>query len=74
MADPEAGSSRTAAGSTNGVTLLTHEGGDLVGSRGALLDSAAGEQAARMTAMDNATRNAGEMIDDLSLLRLKLLI
>ncbi len=33
----------------------------------ALLDSAAGEQAARMTAMDNATRNAGEMIDDLSL-------
>lgn len=33
-----------------------------------LLDSAAGEQAARMTAMDNATRNAGEMIDDLTLL------
>lgn len=33
----------------------------------ALLDSAAGEQAARMTAMDNATRNAGEMIDNLSL-------
>lgn len=33
----------------------------------ALLDSAAGEQAARMTAMDNATRNAGEMIDDLTL-------
>lgn len=33
----------------------------------ALLDSSAGEQAARMTAMDNATRNAGEMIDDLSL-------
>ena len=33
----------------------------------ALLDSAAGEQAARMTAMDAATRNAGEMIDDLSL-------
>ena len=33
----------------------------------ALLDSAAGEQAARMTAMDNATKNAGEMIDDLSL-------
>lgn len=28
----------------------------------ALLDSAAGEQAARMTAMDNATRNAGDMI------------
>lgn len=33
----------------------------------ALLDSAAGEQAARMTAMDNATRNAGDMINDLSL-------
>ncbi len=33
----------------------------------ALLDSAAGEHAARMTAMDNATRNAGEMIKDLTL-------
>ncbi len=33
----------------------------------ALLDSAAGEQAARMTAMDNATRNAGEKIKDLTL-------
>ena len=33
----------------------------------ALLDSSAGEQAARMTAMDNATRNAGEMINDLTL-------
>ncbi len=33
----------------------------------ALLESAAGEQAARMTAMDNATRNAGEMIDRLTL-------
>lgn len=32
-----------------------------------LLDSAAGEQAARMTAMDNATRNAGDMIKDLTL-------
>lgn len=32
----------------------------------ALLDSAAGEQAARMTAMDNATRNAGDMIKRLS--------
>jgi len=32
-----------------------------------LLDSAAGEQAARMTAMDNATRNAGEKIKDLTL-------
>jgi len=33
----------------------------------ALLDSAAGEQAARMTAMDNATRNAGDMINNLTL-------
>jgi len=33
----------------------------------ALLDSAAGEQAARMTAMDNATRNAGEKINDMTL-------
>jgi F-type H+-transporting ATPase subunit gamma len=32
----------------------------------AMLDSAAGEQAARMTAMDNATRNAGDMIKGLS--------
>ena len=32
-----------------------------------MLDSAAGEQAARMTAMDNATKNAGEMISDLTL-------
>ncbi len=33
----------------------------------ALLDSAAGEHAARMTAMDAATRNAGDMIKNLSL-------
>jgi len=33
----------------------------------ALLDSAAGEQAARMTAMDNATRNAGNRISALTL-------
>lgn len=33
----------------------------------AMLDSAAGEHASRMTAMDNATRNAGDMIKDLSL-------
>jgi F-type H+-transporting ATPase subunit gamma len=33
----------------------------------ALLDSAAGEQAARMTAMENATRNAGDMIKNLTL-------
>ncbi len=33
----------------------------------ALLESSAAEQAARMTAMDNATRNAGDMIDKLTL-------
>ena len=33
----------------------------------ALLENAASEQGARMTAMDNATRNAGEMIKGLSL-------
>jgi F-type H+-transporting ATPase subunit gamma len=33
----------------------------------ALLESAAGEQGARMTAMDNATRNAGDMISRLTL-------
>jgi F-type H+-transporting ATPase subunit gamma len=32
-----------------------------------LLENAAGEQGARMTAMDNATRNAGELIDALTL-------
>ena len=32
-----------------------------------LLESDAGEQGARMVAMDNATRNAGEMIDSLTL-------
>ena len=31
------------------------------------MESKASEQGARMTAMDNATRNAGEMIDNLSL-------
>ena len=34
---------------------------------GALLESSAAELAARMTAMDNATRNAGELIDKLTL-------
>ena len=34
----------------------------------ALLDSVASEHAARMTAMDNATKNASEMIDKLTLL------
>lgn len=33
----------------------------------ALLENAASEQGARMSAMDNATRNAGEMIDSLSI-------
>ncbi len=33
----------------------------------AMLENAAGEQAASMTAMDNATRNAGELIDSLTL-------
>lgn len=32
----------------------------------AILENAASEQGARMSAMDNATRNAGEMIDSLS--------
>ena len=32
-----------------------------------LLENAAGELGARMTAMDNATRNAGELIDTLTL-------
>jgi len=32
-----------------------------------LLENAASEQGSRMTAMDNATRNAGEMIDSLSI-------
>ncbi len=34
---------------------------------GALLENAASEQGSRMTAMDSATRNAGEMIDALTL-------
>lgn len=34
----------------------------------ALLESSASEHGARMSAMDNATRNAGEMIDDLSMI------
>src|SRR5690606_5140347 len=33
----------------------------------ALLENAASEHGARMTAMDNATRNAGEMIEGLTL-------
>ena len=33
----------------------------------ALLENAAGEMGAKMTAMDNATRNAGDMIDRLSI-------
>ena len=33
----------------------------------ALLESAAGEQGARMSAMDSATRNAGDMINKLTI-------
>jgi len=33
----------------------------------ALLENVAGEMGAKMSAMDNATRNAGEMIDKLSM-------
>ena len=33
----------------------------------ALLENAASEQGARMTAMDNATRNAGDMINRLTI-------
>ena len=33
----------------------------------ALLENAASEHGARMTAMDNATRNAGEMINKLTI-------
>ena len=33
----------------------------------ALLENAASEQGARMSAMDSATRNAGEMIDSLTM-------
>jgi F-type H+-transporting ATPase subunit gamma len=33
----------------------------------AFLETEAGEQAARMQAMDNATRNAGDLIDRLTL-------
>ena len=33
----------------------------------ALLENAASEQGSRMSAMDNATRNAGEMIDKLTI-------
>ena len=32
-----------------------------------LLENAAGEQGARMTAMDNATRNAGDLVDKLTI-------
>ena len=33
----------------------------------ALLENGASEQGARMSAMDNATRNSGEMIDKLTI-------
>jgi F-type H+-transporting ATPase subunit gamma len=34
---------------------------------GSILESSAAEHAARMTSMDNATRNAGDMIDSLTM-------
>jgi F-type H+-transporting ATPase subunit gamma len=34
----------------------------------AVLDTEAGEHAARMTSMDGATKNAGEMIDKMTLI------
>jgi len=34
---------------------------------GCILESSAAEHAARMTSMDNATRNAGDMIDSLTM-------
>jgi F-type H+-transporting ATPase subunit gamma len=34
---------------------------------GSILESSAAEHAARMTSMDNATRNAGDMIDGLTM-------
>ena len=37
---------------------------DLIQIFKVLLESDAGEHGARMAAMDNATRNAGEMIDE----------
>lgn len=46
-------------------TLLPRYVGVLLFS--ALLENAAGEMGAKMSAMDNATRNAGEMIDRLSI-------
>lgn len=38
----------------------------------ALLESSASEEAARMTAMENATKNCGEMIDKVTLLANKI--
>ena len=46
-------------------TLLRRHVGTMIYR--AMLESAAAEQGARMTAMDNATRNASEMIDSLTL-------
>ena len=76
----EAGSPRTAelGGEAGEAVYLREPGGDEILSAlslrnvtiqifGALLENAASEQGARMTAMDNATRNAGSMIDKLTL-------
>jgi F-type H+-transporting ATPase subunit gamma len=67
----------TAANGTNGVYEYEPEAGEILADLiprniavqifKALLENAAGEMGAKMTAMDNATRNAGEMIDKLSI-------
>lgn len=72
-----AGVQPVAAGSAASVYTIEPDGPEILESLlprniatqiyRALLDSAAGEQAARMTAMDNATRNAGDMISRLSI-------
>jgi F-type H+-transporting ATPase subunit gamma len=76
---PEASAEQeTAAGSTEALYELFEPEKDVILEQllprslavkvfESFLESSAGEQGARMTAMDNATRNAGEMIDKLTL-------
>lgn len=73
---PEAGSDATDAGANSAYEYEPDESeilADLLPRNlsvqifRALLENAASEQGARMSAMDNATRNAGEMIDGLTL-------
>ena len=69
--------SKTAAGSANGSYEFEPEEAEILAELlprnmavqvfRALLENGAGEQGARMTAMDGATRNADDMIDDLTL-------